>query len=61
MSEARAITNFIGNGVAAIVISKSENEFVKLDEPFNLESSDQSLDMLNPFIVESNNSNYSLK
>lgn len=28
MSEARAITNFIGNGVATIVISKSENEFV---------------------------------
>jgi aerobic C4-dicarboxylate transport protein len=28
MSEARAITNIIGNGVAAIVISKSEKEFV---------------------------------
>ncbi|MBD3583706.1 cation:dicarboxylate symporter family transporter [Flavobacterium selenitireducens] len=27
MSEARAITNFIGNGVAAIVISKNEGEF----------------------------------
>ena len=27
MSEARAITNIIGNGVAAIVIAKSENEF----------------------------------
>ena len=27
MSEARAITNLIGNGVATIVISKSENEF----------------------------------
>jgi aerobic C4-dicarboxylate transport protein len=34
MSEARAITNFIGNGVAAIVISKSENEFVHVDHPF---------------------------
>jgi len=32
MSEARAITNFIGNGVAAIVISKSENEFVDPEE-----------------------------
>ena len=32
MSEARAITNFIGNGVAAIVISKSENEFIAIDE-----------------------------
>jgi aerobic C4-dicarboxylate transport protein len=32
MSEARAITNFIGNGVAAIVISKSENEFVEIAE-----------------------------
>ncbi len=27
MSEARAVTNLIGNGVATIVISKSENEF----------------------------------
>lgn len=33
MSEARAITNFIGNGVATIVISKSENEFVDEDNP----------------------------
>jgi len=28
MSEARAITNIIGNGVATIAIAKSENEFV---------------------------------
>jgi aerobic C4-dicarboxylate transport protein len=28
MSEARAITNLIGNGVATIVISKSEKEFI---------------------------------
>jgi len=28
MSEARAITNIIGNGVATLVISKSEREFV---------------------------------
>jgi aerobic C4-dicarboxylate transport protein len=27
MSEARSITNLIGNGVAAIVIAKSEKEF----------------------------------
>ena len=27
MSEARALTNIIGNGVATIVIAKSENEF----------------------------------
>lgn len=33
MSEARAITNFIGNGVATIVISKSEGEFVDVDNP----------------------------
>ena len=26
MSEARSITNFIGNGVAAIVVSRWENE-----------------------------------
>ncbi|MES2761491.1 MAG: cation:dicarboxylase symporter family transporter [Bacteroidota bacterium] len=32
MSEARAITNLIGNGVATIVISKSENEFVDPEE-----------------------------
>ena len=30
MSEARAITNMIGNGIAAIVIAKSENEFDEL-------------------------------
>ncbi len=29
MSEARAITNIIGNGVATIVIAKSEREFIK--------------------------------
>jgi aerobic C4-dicarboxylate transport protein len=29
MSEARAITNFIGNGVAAIVLSKHEKMFDK--------------------------------
>jgi len=33
MSEARALTNFIGNGVATIVISKSENEFVDVNNP----------------------------
>ncbi|NUY80775.1 cation:dicarboxylase symporter family transporter [Flavobacterium sp. MAH-1] len=32
MSEARAITNFIGNGVAAIVISKNEGEFMEIEE-----------------------------
>ena len=32
MSEARAITNIIGNGVAALVISKSENEFNEVTE-----------------------------
>ena len=37
MSEARALTNFIGNGVATIVISKSENEFVHEDNPRILE------------------------
>ena len=29
MSEARAITNIIGNGVATVVIAKSEKEFIK--------------------------------
>lgn len=32
MSEARAITNIIGNGVATIVIAKSEKEFVHPEE-----------------------------
>lgn len=32
MSEARAITNIIGNGVAAIVISKSEKEFIHIED-----------------------------
>ena len=32
MSEARAITNIIGNGVATIVIAKSEKEFVSPEE-----------------------------
>lgn len=32
MSEARAITNIIGNGVATIVIAKSEKEFVDVEE-----------------------------
>jgi aerobic C4-dicarboxylate transport protein len=37
MSEARAITNFIGNGVAAIVMSKNENEFVDPEHPMDLD------------------------
>lgn len=37
MSEARAITNFIGNGVAAIVISKNESEFVDPEHPRDLD------------------------
>jgi len=32
MSEARAITNLIGNGIATIVIAKSEGEFVDRDK-----------------------------
>ena len=31
MSEARAITNIIGNGVATLVIAKSEKEYVGED------------------------------
>jgi aerobic C4-dicarboxylate transport protein len=37
MSEARAITNFIGNGVATIVISKSEGEFIIVENPMDIE------------------------
>lgn len=35
MSEARAITNIIGNGVATMVISKAEKEFVEPELPAN--------------------------
>ena len=38
MSEARAITNFIGNGVATIVISKSEGESIHLENPIEIEN-----------------------
>jgi aerobic C4-dicarboxylate transport protein len=31
MSEARALTNIIGNGVATLVIAKSEKEYVEAD------------------------------
>lgn len=37
MSEARAITNFIGNGVATIVISKSEGEIINIEKPIEIE------------------------
>lgn len=37
MSEARAITNFIGNGVATIVISKSEGETIYLQKPLEID------------------------
>ncbi len=47
MSEARAITNMIGNGIATIVIAKSENEFdeekYKLAiQPITIEGIDES-------------------
>lgn len=46
MSEARAITNMIGNGIAAIVIAKSENEFdetkyLKATSPEAIESAEE--------------------
>jgi len=56
MSEARAITNFIGNGVAAIVISKSENEFVTIDEPFT-EVQEKIIPIENQILIESEISN----
>lgn len=37
MSEARAITNIIGNGVATIVIAKSEKEFIEPQSAASLE------------------------
>ncbi len=37
MSEARAITNIIGNGVATIVIAKSENEYHEPETPSGYE------------------------
>ena len=46
MSEARAITNMIGNGIATIVIAKSENEFdeqkyLKAIKPVNIEKAEE--------------------
>ncbi|WP_338753226.1 dicarboxylate/amino acid:cation symporter [Bacillus sp. FJAT-52991] len=50
MSEARAITNLIGNGVATVVISKVENEF----HPEAVESNRETATApeLNPSIIE---------
>lgn len=47
MSEARAITNVIGNGVATIVIAKSENQFdeakyLKAIQPATIEKNEES-------------------
>lgn len=42
MSEARAITNMIGNGIATIVIAKSENEF----------DQEKYLQAINPIAIE---------
>lgn len=47
MSEARAITNMIGNGIATIVIAKSENEFDEEKyqfaiQPVNIEKIEES-------------------
>ncbi len=36
MSEARAITNFIGNGIATMVIAKSEGETVAIERGFEI-------------------------
>ena len=36
MSEARAITNFIGNGIATMVIAKSEGETVDIQRGFEI-------------------------
>ncbi|MDR0267973.1 dicarboxylate/amino acid:cation symporter [Paenibacillus sp.] len=43
MSEARAITNLIGNGVATVVIAKMENEF----EPNRLEADESAVNSSN--------------
>jgi len=45
MSEARAITNLIGNGVATIVIAKSENEFDPVQHEIALQE-------INPVLLE---------
>jgi aerobic C4-dicarboxylate transport protein len=46
MSEARAITNMIGNGIATIVVAKSENEFdhqkyLKVTSPIAIEKAEE--------------------
>jgi aerobic C4-dicarboxylate transport protein len=44
MSEARSITNMIGNGIATIVIAKSENEFDQTE--FNKNTKPETVDLL---------------
>jgi aerobic C4-dicarboxylate transport protein len=39
MSEARAITNFIGNGVATMVIAKTEGETIDIEQGLEAEKS----------------------
>lgn len=46
MSEARAITNFIGNGVATIWIANNENEFDKEKMKYAFENIDETEDVL---------------
>lgn len=43
MSEARAITNFIGNGVATVFLANNEKEFdrKKMEEAFNIHEKDK--------------------
>lgn len=50
MSEARAITNMIGNGIATIVIAKSENEFdeqkyLQATNPLAIEKAEEDFDL----------------
>jgi len=46
MSEARAITNLIGNGVATIIIAKSENEFDAVQNELALSGKSPELEVL---------------
>lgn len=58
MSEARSITNLIGNGVATIVVAKSENEFDETAYQLAVNGPVQNTENLIPIPIEDDNYPY---
>jgi aerobic C4-dicarboxylate transport protein len=58
MSEARSITNLIGNGVATIVVAKSENEFDEMAYQLAVNPPPHERAILMPLDIESKAYNY---